>query len=261
MTRPAVIFTFALAACSSGGKSGSPGSAGASPGGAAGTGSGGAAGTGSGGATGTGSGGATGTGSGGAAGSAGCGADAAASSCFVRGSWQIDNLSPCFFTVAGGDGGTSEGAISTVQSGLQVECPTDLTEAPTASWSTDALTTDCVGHYRLCYTLKAGSAASPQPNDCVVAQSCAEGDYLTANQLQPWPALPGWVATGSQRDCAQTFTESGGYGEKSVTETVPGCGPIMKVLGTVSYCPLSCNGPNPPAACADCSPGASDGGF
>jgi hypothetical protein len=251
ISRAIILVSLTLVACSSGGTPGRPGTGGSSSGGSGGHGGAGAGGTGGG----------AGAGSGGAAGSTGCQADAAAVSCFVHGSWQIDNLSPCFFTVTDADGGMSQGAISTVQSGQQFQCPTDVTAAPTDSWSTDALTTDCAGHYTLCYTLKTGSAASPQPNDCVVAQACAENDYLTANQLQPWPDLPGWLATGSQTACAKTFTESGGYGEKSVSGTATGCGQITKLLGTVSYCPLSCSGPNPPAACASCASGASDGGF
>jgi hypothetical protein len=246
--RAIVLVSLTLVACSSGGKGGTPGAGGSSSGGGGGHGGAGAtAGT---------------AGIGAAAGSGGCEVDAAATSCFVHGSWQIDNLSPCFFTVTDADGGMSQGAISTVQSGPQFECPTELTAAPTASWSTDALTTDCAGHYTLCYTLKAGSAASPQPNDCVVAQACAENDYLAANQLQPWPDLPGWLATGSQTACAAAFTQSGGYGEKSVSGTVTGCGAIAKVLGRVTYCPLACNGANPPASCASCASGSnSDGGF
>jgi hypothetical protein len=253
MTSRAIIFvSLALVACSSGGKSGTPGSGGSSSGG--GGGRGGAADA---------SGGAAGTSPGGAAGTAGCEADAAASSCFVHGSWQIDNLEPCFFTVTGAEAGTSEGAISTVQAGQQYQCPTDFTAAPTASWSTDELTTDCAGHYTLCYTLKAGSAASPQPTDCVVAQVCAENDYPTANQPQPWPDLPGWIASGAETACATTFAESGGYGVKSVTGAPTGCASITKTLGTVTYCPLSCSDPSPPAACATCVPGGSnsDGGF
>jgi len=269
ISRAIILVSLTLVACSNSGKGGTSGSGGSASGGSGGSssGSGGSASGGSGGSGGSsstgGSGGVAGAGSAGTAGNAGCAADAAVSSCFVHGSWQIDNVEPCFFTVAGADAGTSEGAISTVQSGpQQFQCPSDFTAAPADSWSTDALTTDCVGHYTLCYTLKAGSGTNHQPNDCVVAQVCAENDYIAANQLQPWPDLPGWLATGSQTACAQAFTESGGYGVKSVSGTATGCGAIAKILSTVTYCPLACNGPNPPASCASCASGSnSDGGF
>jgi hypothetical protein len=252
MTSRALVFvSLALVACGSSGKSGSPGNGG--NGGAGGSALGGAGGQ-------AGTSGPTGGAAGGASGGDGCAADAATATCFQHGTWQIDNLSPCFFTLSG-DAGTSEGAISTVQNGQQFECPSDFSVAPADTWSTDTLTTDCVGHYTLCYTLKAGSAASPQANDCVVAQACAENDYTTANQPQPWPDLPGWLANGAQTECAKTFTESGGYGEKSVSGTPTGCSAISKVLGTVAYCPLGCDQPNPPAACAGCLSGPTDGGF
>lgn len=249
--RAILILSFTLAACSSGGKGGTGGSGGSSSAGAGGHG-------------GSASGGASGTGAGGSSGSDGCAADAAAdaaaSGCFSQGTWQIDNLSPCFFSPSG-DAATTEGAISTIQSGQLFECPSDFTAAPTDTWSTDTLTTDCTGHYTLCYTLKAGSATNPQASDCVVIQVCSEGDYLTANQPQPWPDLPGWISTGDESACAKTFTEAGGYGLKSVSGTPTGCASITKTLGTVTYCPLSCNQPNPPSLCATCVSGNNDGGF
>ena len=292
MTHPAIlILSFMLVACSSSGKGGTGGSGGWSASGGAG-GQGGSAGP-----------------TGGASGGDGCAMDATTSGCFLHGSWQIDNLSPCFFSVRGDagvssgdasvsrddagvssgdasvsrddagvssgdasvsrddagvsrdDAGVSEGAISTIQNGQLFECPSDFTAAPTDTWSTNTLTTDCTGHYTLCYTLKAGSATNPQASDCVVIQVCTEGDYLTANQPQPWPDLPGWISTGDENACAKTFTESGGYGVKSVSGTPTGCASITKTLGTVTYCPLSCNQPNPPSLCATCVSGNNDGGF
>jgi hypothetical protein len=240
------LLLVSLGACSGGGKGGAGGSAGSSSGG--GGGHGGSAG---------GTGGAVGAHTGGVSGDAGCNLDAAPSGCFSHGSWEINNLSPCFFSLSA-DANTS-GAVSTIESGSQVSCPSDFTTAPTQPWSTDTLTTDCAGHYRLCYTLKAGSGASPQPTDCIVAQSCAEGDYATANQPQTWADLPGWISTGTQVACAMTFNDSGGYGEKSVTGTPTGCFAITKTIGTVTYCPPSCNQPNPPSSCTGCVSGATVG--
>jgi hypothetical protein len=241
-----------LASCSSGGKGGAGGNGGPASGGGGGGGGGGSVGSGGHGG---------GAGSVATAGASGNGAlDAGACGCLLHGAWKIDNLSPCFYSVAG-DAGTSEGAISTTDLGGQINCPADFSMAPTAAWSTDTLTTDCTGHYRLCYTLKVGSASNPQTNDCIVAQSCAEGDYTTVDQSQTWPSLPGWISTGAEATCATTFYNDGGYGEMTVTGTPSGCSAITKTIGTVTYCPSSCNQANAPASCATCVSGASDGSF
>jgi len=255
-----------LASCSGGGKSGAGGSAGSALSGEAG-GHGGSVGIG-GHAGGAGSAGTAGTvGTAGNAGSVGTtgasgsgGADAGACACFLHGTWKIDNLSPCFYSVTD-DAGMSQGAISTTDIGGQSTCPIDFSMTPTAAWSTDTLTTDCTGQYRLCYTLKAGNASNPQATDCIVAQSCADGDYTTVDQPQTWPSLPGWIATGGAVTCASTFYNDGGYGEMTVTGTPTGCSTITKTIGTVTYCPVTCNQPNAPASCATCTPGASGGGF
>ena len=177
----------------------------------------------------------------------------AACECFTHGNWMIDNLSPCLVSTS--VDGAVTGVISSIIANQQIQCPTDTTDNPTLPWSTDKLTADCSGHYRLCYTLKAGNPASPQPTDCVVAQSCAEGDYSTANQSQTWPDLPGWLGTSAQVTCAQMFVQTGGYGEETVTGTPTGCAAITKTLSRVTYCPTTCNSPNPPASCSGCMPG------
>ena len=181
------------------------------------------------------------------------GATVACGACFSAGRWQIDNLSPCFFTI--GTGTTPNGAVSTALSGGLYMCPGDYSTAPAVPWSTDAFTTDCAGHYRLCYTLKAGDAKSPQSSDCVVSQSCAEGDYAAANQPQKWSDLPGWITTGSESACAQTFYAAGGYGEMSVSGVPVGCGQVTKTLAYVTYCAQTClQNPSAPG-CANCVPG------
>jgi hypothetical protein len=187
---------------------------------------------------------------------AGAGTDAGACTCFVHGSWSLDNTAPCLLTIAV-DGGHERGAISTVESGGRATCPSDKSTVPADPWSTDTLTADCAGHYTLCYTLKAGMASNPQPTDCVLAQSCAEADYATLNQAQTWPALPGWLATSTQSACAAAFADSGGYGVKTVTGTPAGCPSISKVIGTVSYCPTNCTSSNPSPNCTTCADGTS----
>ena len=194
----------------------------------------------------------------GAAGDPGNPCPTAAAVCFTTGRWQVDNLSPCFFST--GVGTTPDGAVSTVQAGPQIMCPLDVSMAPAQPWSTDTFTADCAGHFRLCYTLKAGNAKAPQANDCVVAQSCAEGDYATANQAQTWANLPGWITTGAAKACAQAFYASGGYGEMSVTGTPLGCPATSKTLASVTYCPQTCLQDPSAAGCANCLAGG-DGRF
>jgi hypothetical protein len=132
-------------------------------------------------------------------------------SCALQGRWKLDNLSPCFFNADGGSDGAAQGAVSTAISGNMVTCPMDFSMAPSVAWSTDTFTTDCAGHFILCYSLKAGDGKNPQPSDCVFAHVCAEADYTTASQPQMWPALPGWItSTEAQAACARAFEDTGG---------------------------------------------------
>lgn len=177
----------------------------------------------------------------------------AACECFSNGHWALSNLSPCFYSETDSMGNTTTGAISTLSSTMQ--CPSTFTMAPSESWSTDTLTADCTGSFKLCYTIKAGNGASPQPNDCVVAQVCSSSYYAVANQVQMWPDLPGWLSPPSADACVNQFTTSGGYGQMSVDGQSDDCETIDKVFQTVTYCPLSCQGANPPAMCAQCMAG------
>jgi len=173
----------------------------------------------------------------------------AACECFSAGHWNIANLSPCFYTDS-----TGSGAISTI--GATMMCPSDFTMAPSQSWSTDTLTVDCAGSFNLCYTIKAGNGKSPQASDCTVAQVCSSSYYTTAGVTQTWPDLPGWISSASASACVTQFTTTGGYGQMSVAGQSSECETIPeKVFQTVTYCPLSCNMPNPPASCAQCSAG------
>jgi hypothetical protein len=174
----------------------------------------------------------------------------AACTCFSTGHWDVANLSPCFYT----DGSTS-GAISTIQNGTQIACPSSFTSAPTDPWSTDTLSADCTGSFNLCYTIKAGNGMSPQPNDCIVAQVCSASYYMTANAVQTWPPLPGWISDPSASACVAQFQASGGYGQMSVDGQSDQCELIDEVFQTVTYCPTACNDPNPPAMCAMCQAG------
>jgi hypothetical protein len=185
---------------------------------------------------------------------------AQACKCFSHGTWKIDNLSPCFFGQTGQPAG-SGGAISSTSSGGSVSCPTDVTTAPTAPWSTDSVTVDCEGRFTLCFALKAGDGSNPQPGDCTVAQVCTTGDYSTPKMAQMFPPLPGWLST--QSSCTQAFATSGGYGEMSVKGETVMCDTISDhVFLHVTYCPADCGTANPanPAKCMGCMSGGS-GGF
>jgi hypothetical protein len=179
---------------------------------------------------------------------------AAACQCFSSGKWAIANLSPCF--VNNGDAG----AVSTF--GNPPMCPMISGSGPTLpaeAWSKNSLTVDCAGHFKLCYTLKAGSAMNPSPNDCKVVQVCTEADYLEAGKEQPFPDLGGWVTTtNEEKACASSFAKNGGYGEMSVIGLSIECDEIPDhVFNRVQYCPLKCaQNPNDPD-CVNCQAGGS----
>jgi hypothetical protein len=182
----------------------------------------------------------------GATGKAACG-------CFSTGHWAVANLSPCFYSSTDGMGNTTQGAISTL--GSTMMCPSSFTSAPTESWSTDTLSADCTGSFNLCYTIKAGDGKNPQASDCVIAQVCSQSYYSVANVIQMWPDLPGWLSPASAASCVQQFETSGGYGQMSVDGQSDQCELVDEVFQTVTYCPLSCNMPNPPAMCSTCMAG------
>lgn len=180
--------------------------------------------------------------------------------CFSGGQWKLNNLSPCFVS----DSSKKViGAVSTIETGPgQAQCPpisgSKLT-APAEPFSTTSLLVDCAGHFKLCYTLRAGKAETASPSDCIVAQVCSEGDYNKADDVQPFPALPSWVtSTPEQVACAQQFAATGGYGEMSVVGVSVECDEVAEhVFNRVNYCPLTCS-QNPQApGCEQCMNGGS----
>lgn len=187
---------------------------------------------------------------------------AAACHCFSAGQWAIANLSPCFIDYGAG----MTYAVSTYQDASGApQCPS-VSGAPPPSpmgptWSTDTLNVDCQGHFRLCYTLKAGNATTPSPADCTVAQTCVEDWYDTPGATQTFPPLPSWV--GASSSCAGQFATSGGYGEMSVQGLSIECDLIDDgsgapfVFNRVNYCPLSCNTDPTAPGCAMCMSGGS----
>jgi hypothetical protein len=182
---------------------------------------------------------------------------AGACKCFSAGQWHLDNLSPCM--IDSGTGFGSGGAISTyIDNTGKPQCPANSMVKPTQPWTTDQITADCMGHFKLCYTLKAGDVMNPSPNDCVLAQSCSEGDYTMVNNAQKFPPLPGWLSTDTA--CATAFAKNG-YGEMSVDGTTYTCDKVQSVFLRVGYCPQYCANPMDPMynamVCSKCMTGGS----
>lgn len=184
----------------------------------------------------------------------------AACHCFSAGRWALANLLPCFIM----SGGAVTDAVSTwIDSSGKAQCPnpvnTPVTPQPGTTFTTDTLNIDCSGHFTLCYELKAGNAASPQPSDCSMVKVCTEGDYTTPGQAQAFPELPAWTTTNPS--CAAQFANSGGYGEMSVKgksvrcdEVDDGSGGFL-VFNRVQYCSLACNTNPTLPGCASCGQG------
>jgi hypothetical protein len=184
-------------------------------------------------------------------------AGAAACKCFSQGRWALANLSPCIYDSGTGPG--SGGATSSYLQGNQVMCMQQaggMLTKPTQPFSTDTITADCVGHFKLCYTLKAGDVKNPSANDCVVAQTCTEADYTMVNMAQPFPSLPAWVSNDTA--CTTKFAANG-YGEMSVDGTTLTCDMVKEVFLRVGYCPSYCQNPMDPMynamVCASCMQG------
>jgi hypothetical protein len=186
----------------------------------------------------------------------------AACTCFSGGYWDIANTSPCFgFTDQSYT--TSLGAVSTLKSTGQCPTNTDWNNPapPGEPWSANTVKADCTGFFKLCYTIKAFSKPNgpPAAGDCTVKQVCTESTYGVADQVQPFPDLPGWVtASGAEKSCAQTFVSYGGYAEMSVVGESDECDKVDKIFQTVTYCAFKCN--QEPAKstdpdCINCKPG------
>ncbi|MBL9002804.1 MAG: hypothetical protein JNJ46_01090 [Myxococcales bacterium] len=181
-----------------------------------------------------------------------------ACNCFSAGRWAIENVVPCFYT---GSDGKHLGATSSILNGTSIQCEKMMGEKlmlPSKPWSPSKLTVDCVGHWKLCYTIKAGDAKNPLPTDCVVGSACTEGDYPTANMETGLPVLPAWVTTTpAQIACAEQFKKNGGYGEMSVDGKTVTCEVVKKPFNRVSYCPLDCDKRPMDPDCKNCMSGGS----
>ncbi len=177
-----------------------------------------------------------------------------ACACFSEGQWKIDNLSPCFVS-----DGTNTLAVSTDPKTSQCNPATTYPpKAPAGDWSADSLKVDCAGHFKLCYTLKAGDAKAPSAADCTITTVCTEADYFESGKEQPLPPLKAWAA--SDAACSKKFVDKGGYGEMTVKGLSVLCDDISDngqayVFNRVQYCPASCTPGSTDAACKNCQAG------
>ncbi len=164
--------------------------------------------------------------------------------CFSGGKWDIINTAPCIY----GTDGTS-GAASTVN-GKCVDFGGPPQE-PDAPWSDNTVSTDCAGHFKLCYTIKAGDKDKPSPSDCVIANVCTEADYTQINKAQKFPPLPAWVSNDTA--CTTQFTKTGGYWEMSVDGVSQLCDKVKKVFNSGGFCPATCMDHPDLPECQNCS--------
>ncbi len=182
------------------------------------------------------------------------GKGAEACSCFSVGEWKIANTSPCLRQQ-----GAGYYAYSTVlDSGKATYCGPDGPIAPEGTappgiWSTNTLTVDCAGHFKLCFRIRAGDYDHPKADDCILGEVCTDADYKEANVEQQLPDLPTWA--GKDNACAKKWESdtpenvSPGYGEMVVKGETVRCEAINDgngnefVFHRVQYCARSCRNP------------------
>jgi hypothetical protein len=203
---------------------------------------------------------------------------AAACKCFSVGSWKLANLSPCFIVYNGDE--MNPYPVSTVTDGTgqnmkpvgQSDCPT-IPQAqpapppkPAGNWTTDTLTSDCAGHFKLCYQLKAGDFKNPLPTDCAIMDKiCVEADYIKENVEQTFPPLPSWTSTSMNTACAYKWRTSGGYGEMTVVGESVLCDKVDDgkgnafVFNRIQYCATKCETEPAKSTDPDCTSCKQDG--
>lgn len=181
--------------------------------------------------------------------------------CFSKGSWSLTNLSPCIFR-----GNQTYLYSSYLDGSGAIQCggpfgPNDAPPAPSVDWTQSSLNVDCAGQFRLCFTIKAGDVANPQPTDCVITTQCLDVWYAEANVDQSLPSFAGWTTT--ETACASAFDLGGGYGEMSVLGTSIECDAVDDGMGNpyifhrTNYCPPSCQQTPTTPECISCVTGGS----
>jgi hypothetical protein len=123
-------------------------------------------------------------------------------------------------------------------------------------WSSDSITSDCAGHFKLCYALKAGDINKPETG-CTIATTCVEAEYPMAGVDMPLPPLPGWIGTDTA--CMTKFMNDGGWADMTVIGTSYGCDKIDDganapvVFFRQPYCPLVCADHPDKPECKECT--------
>lgn len=184
----------------------------------------------------------------------------AACRCFSSGSWKLDNLAPCVLR----DGANTylHSSAIPLEGATGVTCPpiSASLQAPAEPWSHSALTMDCGGQFRLCYTIRGGHVKDASADDCVVSQQCQELWYETAGERMVLPDIAGWIS--SDTACAGVFAQDGGYGEMSIQGLSRECDEVDDGAGEpfifyrAGYCSADCQA-NPDAdGCRDCGTSA-----
>ncbi|NOY93890.1 MAG: hypothetical protein GXP55_22130 [Deltaproteobacteria bacterium] len=192
----------------------------------------------------------------------------AACQCFSAGSWVVDSTNICFALYPG----SGAYGVSSYLSGGTPRCPAQApssspppTPQPGTDWSTNRLTVDCEGRYRLCMTVKAGDPDAPSTSDCTVARSCTEDWYAARGVEQEFPPLPSWFSTDGA--CSQQLLDSGGYGEMSVTgmsiecDVVDGAAGAELVFKRSAYCTARCTADPSAAGCPSSCATSNSGDF
>jgi hypothetical protein len=184
-----------------------------------------------------------------------------ACSCFSQGTWSIANSTPCT-TV---DPMTMQPTVmnSSVQNGNNSLCPdVDPQTAAMTPWSTNSIKADCAGHFKLCYSLKAGDINHPDMGSCTIMTTCVDAEYPVAGQEMKLPDLPGWASNDPA--CVAKFANGGGWGEMTVLGQSYGCdqiddgGGMPFVFNREPYCPLKCSDTPDTPECKTCATGMSN---
>jgi hypothetical protein len=176
--------------------------------------------------------------------------------CFSSGQWVLSNLVPCIFTDDDANVRVTS-SIPDADKGFRCLSETE----PSTDWTSSTLTAECAGQFQLCYTLKAGNADHPQPDDCMLMRLCIDTWYPEAGKQQKLQNLPGWASEDSK--CSKRFVEQGGYGEMSVLGLSSECDAVddghgdPHVFKRTRYCSTRCAmTPNDPD-CKVCGTGGS----
>lgn len=181
----------------------------------------------------------------------------AACKCFSQGQWKLDVVTPCFV-------GPGLGSFVT-SSNEQCSNGAPSNALPTEPWTTNSLTVDCAGHFKLCYTLKVADPKNPAVSDCTLTSVCTEADYVTPNVPQAFPPLPGWVSN-DQTCVERAIAGERLYGEMSVIgksvlcDTIDDSGKPL-VFTVLNYCPPKCGANPTDPECQNCKATGGNGSF